>query len=377
MSNIKTYQVIGLMSGSSLDGLDIAYCSFTLSENKNALADISWKLIKAETIPFSDMWVSRLANLPTQNALAFSKTHTYFGHYMAELVNDFLQKHQVEPDFIASHGHTIFHYPEKLMTMQIGDGAALAAKTGYPVICDFRTHDIALEGEGTPIAPAADRYLFKEYDFLLNIGGIANITLNNPKGPTAFDIGPANQVFNMLAQQANQAFDKDGLLAAAGTLDQSLLHLLNQNDYFDTEPPKSLDNQWIQTEVFPVYRNHSASINDQLHTASQQLAEQTAKAIDYLILKEGLNKADYKLLATGGGALNQFLIKCMEEKVNERYSIKIEVPHLNIVLYKEAILMGLMGVLRVENIANCFSSVTGASRDTVGGAIYQGWKRRV
>lgn len=377
MSKAITYNSIGLMSGSSLDGLDIAYCSFTLSENENGLPDISWQLKKAATIPFSDMWVSRLANLPTQNALAFSKTHTYFGHYMAELVNDFLQKNQIEPDFIASHGHTIFHYPENLMTMQIGDGAALAAKTGYPVICDFRTHDIALNGEGTPIAPAADRYLFKDYDFLLNIGGIANITLNNPKGPTAFDIGPANQVLNMLAQQAGQAFDKDGLLAAAGTLDPSLLDLLNQNEYFNTAPPKSLDNQWIQTEVFPIYQNHSASINNQLHTACHQLAEQTAKAIDFLILKKDLNKADYKLLATGGGALNQFLIKCIRALVNKQYSIEIEVPQLDIVLYKEAILMGLMGVLRVENIPNCFKSVTGAQIDTIGGAIYQGMKRKI
>jgi len=377
MLKTTTYHAIGLMSGSSLDGLDMAYCSFTLSENETALADISWKLLKAETIPFSDKWVSRLANLPTQNALDFSKTHTYFGHYMAELVNDFLRKHPVDPDFIASHGHTIFHYPEKLMTVQIGDGAALAAKTGYPVICDFRTHDIALEGEGTPIAPAADRYLFKDYDFLLNIGGIANITLNNPKGPTAFDIGPANQVLNMLAQQADQPYDKDGLLATAGKVNNNLLELLNHNDYFDTQPPKSLDNQWIQTEVFPVYQNHKASINDQLHTACQQLAEQTAKAIDYLILKEALNKDRYKLLATGGGALNLFLIKCIREQVNKKYSIDLEVPHLDIVLYKEAILMGLMGVLRVANIPNCFSSVTGAAMDTVGGAIYQGIRRKI
>ena len=178
----KQYSVLGLMSGSSLDGLDIAWCRFDLAEpgaSNNPIED--WELLLAETLPFSETWVNRLSNLPEQSALTFAKTDTYFGHYMAELVNGFLARHQIEPDFIASHGHTVFHYPEKLMTSQIGDGAALAALTGYPVVSDFRTQDVALHGEGTPIAPAADRYLLDGYDFYMNIGGIANITMSDPQ----------------------------------------------------------------------------------------------------------------------------------------------------------------------------------------------------
>ena len=171
--NSKTYQVIGLMSGSSLDGLDIAFCELKITDSNS---NIDWTLIKAETIPYPEKWQNRLINLPKQDGFIFAQTHTYFGHFLGELVNQFISKHQIDPDFIASHGHTIFHHPDKRLTVQIGDGAALAATTGYPVINGFRTQDIAINGEGTPIAPAADRYLLKGFDFYLNIGGIANIT---------------------------------------------------------------------------------------------------------------------------------------------------------------------------------------------------------
>ncbi len=370
----RIYTILGLMSGSSLDGLDIACCRFGLKRGEKEEVEIEWELVKAVTVPFSDKWVARLANLPTQSALAFAKTHTYFGHYMAELVNAFLEKHDITPDYIASHGHTIFHHPDKLMTTQIGDGGALAANTGYTVICDFRTQDIALNGEGTPIAPAADLYLFSDYDFLLNIGGIANITLNDAAGPIAFDIAPANQVLNMLAQQKGMPYDHNGELAASGQLNDSLLSTVNQNDYYQQSWPKSLDNQWIHQNVFPVYQNHDAALEDKLHTACHHLAEQTAKAIDQLIAQKKLNKSSYQLLATGGGALNAFLMDCIRQHCNEKHSIEVVVPSIDIVLYKEAILMGLMGLLRVEGIVNCFSSVTGAKMDTVGGAVYRGWR---
>ena len=200
---IKTYHSIGLMSGSSLDGLDIAFCKFKV-ENDIVL---NWELLKAETIPFSEMWYSRLAHLPTQSALVYAKTHVYFGHYMGELVIDFMSRNNILPDFISSHGHTIFHHPDKRMTAQIGDGGALAATTGLMVVSDFRTQDIALGGEGTPLAPAADKYLFNGYDFYLNIGGIANISCNANGKMIAFDIGGANQVlFNNKSETLKHIF---------------------------------------------------------------------------------------------------------------------------------------------------------------------------
>ncbi|MGB1216329.1 MAG: anhydro-N-acetylmuramic acid kinase, partial [Saprospiraceae bacterium] len=248
----KKYSVLGLMSGSSLDGLDIALCSFTLSEK-----GMEWSIDIAETIPFSEKWMARLIGLPRSLAIDFYKTHTYFGHYMAELVNPFLKKYQIEPDFIASHGHTIYHYPNKMMTCQIGDGAALAAKTGLPVICDFRTHDVALQGEGTPLAPTADRFLFNGFDYYLNLGGIANISFHHPQW-TAYDVVPCNQVLNFLAQEKNLAYDKDGYLAKSGNIIPELLEELQGDKYFSLTPPKSLDNVGLLTKYIPIIQKYDS-----------------------------------------------------------------------------------------------------------------------
>lgn len=364
--SIKTYQVLGLMSGSSLDGLDIAFCEFNLeSENIS-----SWEILQAETLPFSEMWQSRLAHLPAQNALTYAQSHAYFGHYMGQLVNSFLEKHKIEPDFIASHGHTIFHFPDKRMTAQIGDGAALAATTGYTVISDFRTQDIAIDGEGTPLAPAADKYLFEGYDFYLNIGGIANISCEANGKMIAFDIGGANQIFNRLANLVNLEYDEDGKLAASGKIENELLQQINSIDYFSQKYPKSLDNQWVGHHMIKPFLAFPASIENRLRTGCEQLAEQTVLSVLQIIEKEGLNKESYRMLATGGGVFNLFLIQRMQELFSEKINLEIVIPKKEIVQFKEAALMALLGVLRMENIPNCLASVTGAKRDTIGGAIY-------
>jgi len=371
----QIYHAIGLMSGSSLDGLDIAFCRFDYSENpKQPVAD--WELLISETVPFSETWVTRLSNLPEQQALVFAKTHTYFGHYLAELVNAFCAKHKVTPDFIASHGHTIYHYPDKFMTSQIGDGGALAALTGITVVSDFRTQDVALHGEGTPIAPAADRFLFEGYDFYLNIGGIANITAVHPNNTVAFDIAPANQILNRLANQVGQPYDHNGDIAAKGKINSELLEILNRNPYFQNNYPKSLDNQQIIQEVFPFYQKSEASIEDKLHTACQHMGLQTARSIKQIIQREKLNKKTYRMLVTGGGALNFSLMKYIQEHCEKEIDLTIELPDLETIQFKEAILMGLMGLLRLKQIPNCFASVTGGIRDTVGGAVYLGRKRK-
>ncbi len=362
----KTYQVIGLMSGSSLDGLDIAFCEFNL-ENEN-ISD--WKILQAETLPFSEMWQSRLAHLPAQNALTYAQTHTYFGHYMGQLVNEFLTKYKIKPDFVASHGHTIFHYPDKRMTAQIGDGAALAAVTGYTVISDFRTQDIAIDGEGTPLAPAADKYLFDDYDFYLNIGGIANVSCNVNGKMIAFDIGGANQIFNRLAQLANMEYDEDGKLAASGKIVNELLQQINSIDYFSQKYPKSLDNQWVGNHLVKPFLEYPASIENRLRTGCEQLAEQTVLSVLQIIENEGLKKEKYQMLATGGGVFNSFLMQRMQTLFSEKINLEIVIPSKEIIQFKEAALMALLGVLRMENIPNCMASVTGARRDTIGGAIY-------
>ncbi len=356
------------MSGSSLDGLDLAYCELRLTKGRAEPA-VEWQLLAAETLKYPEKWVARLAHLPVQDGNTLAKTHVYFGRYMAELVNTFIQKHDIQPDLIASHGHTVFHEPERMMTLQIGDGAALAALTGIPVACDFRTHDIALGGEGTPIAPAADRYLFPGYDFYLNIGGIANVTCNADGKFIAFDTSPANQVLNLLAQQIGLPYDADGQIARKGTLNESLFSTLNTMEYCQADYPKSLDNNWIREQVFPLFLPSDIPIPDLLHTATQFIAKQIGGSLQKVIQKEQLHQENYRMLVTGGGGLNTYLMDCIRQAC-EPIQTEIILPERDIIDYKEAILMALMGLLRLERIPNCFSSVTGAERDTIGGAIY-------
>ena len=368
--NTTTYRVIGVMSGSSLDGLDIAYSQFQYHDDR-----IDWELLAAETVPYPQRWQMRLSELHYQKALDFSKTHTYFGRYMGELIMKFLDAHQADADFIASHGHTVFHYPYKRVTTQIGDGAAIAAMTGLPVVCDFRTQDTALDGEGTPLAPIADKYLFPDYDFYLNIGGIANISNNNEGTFIAFDICPANQVLNLLAQQRNHPYDDQGDMARAGNIVNDILQHLDHFDYFGETYPKSLNNGWIRRFILPIYLRNPASIEDKLRTACEHIALQVSRMVEHIIKKEGLAKNAYRMLVTGGGAFNTFLMELIQQHCG--HHIEVHLPDNPIIKFKEALLIALMGLLRVHNQVNCLSSVTGARYDTIGGAIYQGFKKQI
>lgn len=358
------------MSGSSLDGLDLAFCEFKLSDGEI----IDWELIIGETLPFSEKWQVRLKNLPQQSAFIFAQTDTYFGTYMGELVKEFLIKHKVKPDFIASHGHTVFHHPERQLTVQIGSGAALAGFTGYPVVCDFRSQDVAQGGEGAPIAPIADKLLLQGYDFYLNLGGIANISANINDKYIAFDIGGANQILNTLANEAGLEYDDKGNIAASGQLNTALQDEIDALPFFHIPYPKSLDNQWVMKHIAPPYQNDNIPLKDRLHTACVQLGAQIGLSIEEIIAKENLQKDRYRMLVTGGGAFNGFLVRSIQKSCSQ---VEIVLPDSNLIAFKEAILIALAGVLRVVNQNNCLRSVTGAKRDTVGGAIYQGWKRSI
>lgn len=372
MSQTKTYHVIGIMSGSSLDGIDLAYCRFTTGTD----LQFDWELILGETMPLPENWQARLAHLPTQNAVTFAKTHVYFGHFLAKTVNQFVEQHQItQLDFISSHGHTIFHNPDKRYTTQIGCGSAIAALTGYPVINDFRMQDIAINGEGTPIAPAADRYLYSDYDFCLNIGGIANITSQIQEDPIAFDISPANQLLNYLSGQLGFAFDNDGQIAASGNLLPELLQLLQGYPYYKSPPPKSISNEWIVSELLPILASFEASIEDKLHTVTQFIAIEVSNSL--IRLTQDSSHAEYRLMLSGGGSKNKYLIESIKSCLSGQLNIELIVPSTETIDFKEAILMGLMGVLRVLNVPNCFSTVTGARFDTIGGAIHQGHKKQI
>ena len=362
------------MSGSSLDGLDIAYATMEWADA--AQTDIKWSLHAAETLPFSELWQTRLRDLPKADALAFARTHTYFGYYMAELVQAFLQKNGLKNsdiDLVSSHGQTIFQQPDRRFTTQIGCGAALAAVLQCDVACDFRTHDIALNGEGTPLAPIADKHLFGGYDFYVNLGGIANISCNLGEQFVAFDTGAANQILNRLANQIGLEYDKNGENARNGNLQQPLLDALAALPYHAQPFPKSLSNQWVQQVVGTLVDAYDAPINDKLHTVCVHIAAEIARAAaacqaDKRYIQRSTKEKTPQLFLTGGGALNTFLVAQIRAALAP--DIALVLPEKQIIDFKEALLMCVLGFLRIEKRTNTMASVTGAKRDTIGGALY-------
>lgn len=355
------------MSGSSLDGLDIAYCEFHIKNNK-----WGFNILHTDVVAYPDEWVQEIKSLPVSSALTLWQSHTELGHYFAEQVNEFIDKHQLKGkvDLVASHGHTIFHFPEKKMTTQIGDGSAIAAITDLPVICDFRSADIADGGQGTPIVPIGDKLLFDDYRFCLNIGGIANISCKTGgfKGIVAFDICAANQVLNSLANRLGHEYDDGGKLATEGKVHTPLLQRLDELDFYQMDYPKSLDNGYSRELLLPLIESFDISINDKLRTYTEHIAVQVAHHIHSIAAKESLSFGhDEKMLATGGGAFNSFLI----ERIKQLSEMDVIVPAEELVKFKEALVIAFMGVLRMRNEVNVLKSVTGASKDSVAGAVYR------
>lgn len=366
--------VVGLMSGSSLDGLDQAFCHFSFSSEPGPELR-QWSLVQAGTASFSDAWRERLRTLPHASGLQLAQTHVDFGHYLGELLGPFLATLPHPPDLIASHGHTVFHYPERRLTLQIGDGAALAAATGCIVIDNFRALDVALGGQGAPLAPLADLHLFPGYDFYLNLGGIANISARTQQSDrlVAFDIGGANQVLNALVEPLHLDYDDDGRIAASGRLLPDLLQTADSLAFFGQPYPKSLGNDWVQDQLLPIFKAYDASVADRLHTACVHLARQIARAVAQILEQERLTiNRTFRGLITGGGAHNGFLRRCIQEECEKICSFVWVAPDPAVINYKEAALMALMGALRFLRQPNCLASATGAPFDAVGGAVHWG-----
>ena len=361
---MNTYHVIGLMSGSSLDGLDIAYCQFDFVNNQWA-----YKILIAEVVPLPGKCMEDLKQLPSATAKTFCQVDARLGSFFGECVNSFIEKHALQDKvhFIASHGHTIFHFPDKKFTAQIGNGAALAATARLPVVCDFRTADIALGGQGTPIVPIGDKLLCTDYTFCLNIGGIANISGKSADNIVAFDICAANQVLNYLAGLLGQEYDANGETARGGNLDKELLAQLNTLEFYSRPYPKSLDNSFSREMVLPILELSDISIEDKLRTYTEHIAVQVAGHIKRIVKAEKMNAdTEHKMLVTGGGAFNAFLL----ERINAQTKILVQVPGEELIKFKEAVVIALMGVLRRRNEVNVLSSVTGATKDSIGGAVY-------
>lgn len=340
------------MSGTSLDGLDLVACRF--------FCDNTWsfEILKAITIPYSHKWINKLSSASQLNALDFALLNNDFGKFIGKQVSSFCNGLSDRPILIGSHGHTIFHQPHKKLTVQIGSGASIAAYTGIKTVCDFRSLDVALEGQGAPLVPVGDELLFGEYDFCLNLGGIANISFKENDERKAFDICPANMAFNLFTKELGFEYDLDGNFGRSGKINGELLHLLNSLDFYKQDGPKSLGREWFENDFLPLINSFQLSQVDTLRTLYEHVSDQLAQAIE--------KYPKGRILITGGGAHNVFLIELFSEKTKH----KTVVPSQQIIDFKEAIVFAFLGLLRLREEPNCLKSVTGSTKDHSGGAIY-------
>lgn len=351
------YLALGLMSGTSLDGLDVAAVEFTRHRDR-----WSFELLGAETRPYSPEWADRLAGAATLNAWDFSLLNAEYGRWLGRQAADFLEQSGLtgRVELICSHGHTVFHEPQRGFTRQIGSGAALAAGAGLPVVCDLRAADVALGGQGAPIVPIGERHLFPDHALFLNIGGIANISAHRDGAVTAYDVCPGNTPLNRLAGEAGFHFDEGGRLARSGVLLPDLFAQLERFPFYDLPAPRSLHTDVIAREFLPVVERYVARPADKLHTVTEHLAMVLGRHLNDLA---GTAKS---VLVTGGGAFNTYLM----ERLAHFSEVAVEVPDKAVVEFKEAMVMAFFGVLRLRGEVNSLASVTGAHRDSCGGAIY-------
>jgi anhydro-N-acetylmuramic acid kinase len=361
------YKAIGLMSGSSLDGLDIIFAHF-----HDQAGTWSFEIRAADCYGYTAEWEERLGSATDLPAREYLLLHTRYGRYLAENVLRFMEEKniQLQADLIASHGHTTFHAPWQGMTAQLGDGAVLAAETNMAVVSDLRALDVALGGQGAPIVPVGEKLLFPEYDLFLNLGGIANISAHGMHGVTAFDICPANRVLNALARQLNKPYDDKGAWAAQGQVNENLLGDLNSLEYYEKPWPKSLANEFSTRTVLPLLDGHALSIQGKLRTYTAHIVLQTAKAAKRILAASPAG-GDHKLLVTGGGAFNTFLVDRLRERLAP-LNVTLVVPPDEVIKFKEALIMALLGVLRWRENNTTLASVTGARRDAIGGALWMG-----
>ena len=356
---MRKYNVVGVMSGTSMDGLDIAHVTLEeLSEGK-----WNYSINAATTITYGEKWRLRLSKLRHQNSLVFHKTDRFYGQFIGESIQSFLAENELEADLIASHGHTVFHQPENNLTVQIGDGNSIYAFTGIPAVTNFRALDVILGGEGAPLVGVADQMLFGEYDMCLNLGGFANISADINGSRVAYDVGPCNIVLNRIAREFDQEFDKDGEIAGRGLVDYDLLEELNNVEYYSYEPPKSLGREWISTHFWDRVRSSEASKEDKMKTLVDHIAQQIGQSIEDLSSGDSSGK---KVYITGGCAFNKALIS----HIRSHTDAEVIVPDDIMVDYKEALAFALLGILRVQNKVNVFNVATGATKSSVSGSLY-------
>ncbi len=360
------YRAIGLMSGSSLDGLDVVFVIFDEIAGK-----WTWEIEVAETIPYSAEWASRLRNAISLNARDYALLHADYGHFTGKALNGFIDRHQLHHrvQLIGSHGHTTFHEPALGMTGQIGDGSAIAAETGINVVSDLRAMDIALGGQGAPMVPIGEQKLFADYSLFLNIGGIANIAAHTGNSVIAYDVCPANRVLNMWAAKAGLEYDENGGLASKGTLRDEPLVKMNDQEYYRQSWPKSLANDFGTGVIFKILEDANLSVPDGLRTMTEHIAIQLTRSVGRLLME--MPDGPHKMLVTGGGAFNKFLIERLSRSLSPM-GVEVIVPEPQTVAFKEALIMAFCAILRWREENTLLASVTGAKRDSIGGTVWIG-----
>ncbi len=343
-------RVIGVMSGSSLDGLDLALCSFTHEAGR-----WSGRIDRARTEPFPPALQERLREAMDGTALEAARLHRDLGDHIGGACRAMAAGEAV--DLVSSHGHTLFHRPAEGLTAAIGCGARIAARSGIATVCDLRSTDVALGGQGAPLVPLAERLLFPGREAFLNLGGIANLAVHR-EGTVGYDIGPCNQALDLLAREVGRPYDADGMMAREGTVNDRLLAALEALPFYHQAPPRALGREWFEAEMRPLVQSPELPLADRLRTVSEHVARRIAAELD--------RHAVRSVLVTGGGARNTLLL----ERMQARSAAALHVPAPLLVDFKEAFLFALLGLLRLRCEVNALASVTGAVRSSVGGALY-------
>jgi len=355
---MKDYKVIGLMSGTSMDGLDIAYCTFCKNGKWN------YDMPEYGHVPYPDKLYKSIVDVYTGTAAELTELDHRLGFWVGKQVANFIKEWNIHPMLVVSHGQTIFHRPDLGYTLQIGNGWSIWDHCGVPVINDLRSADMVLGGQGAPLVPMGDRLLFSEYDFCLNLGGFSNLSYDVSGSRIAHDVCPVNIVLNLIAQRLNMSFDEGGRIAASGKMDFALFDRLNALSFYQQRPPKSLGMEWVEHNVLPLM-SPDKSVDIMLNTFTHHAAFQIVKSIRNSDLQ-----GKRSVLVTGGGAYNDFLISCIREYASDQ--IEFIVPEPKLIDYKEALIFGFLGLLKYIGKVNVYAGVTGARRDSSGGILYSG-----
>ena len=353
MYNNSIY-VIGLMSGTSLDGLDICFVSFKKSNYSK------YNIINSKTYSYNEKWIEKLKKSIFLNKQELKKIDIEYGTLISNYLKEFISEFSIDKiDLISSHGHTVFHEPNKGKTLQIGDGKTINKIVKTDVVCDFRTQDVEYKGQGAPLVPIGDLHLFSNYKFCLNLGGFSNVSIKDNNKIKAFDICPVNTVLNHYSKKMGYTFDQDGVLSKKGTVNLDLLNQLNQMSFYNKLGPKSLGIEFVKSKVIPLIDSHILNPKDILRTYIEHTSDQISKSIGSYF--------NDRILISGGGTYNNTLIDSIKTKVKS----KVIVPDSQIIDYKEALIFAYMGLLKSKEKINCLKSVTGAIKDHSSGKIFR------